>query len=276
MTRPTRNLWGPRAAALSLSAAALVAWPAGPAAAVAVPMNLHSLYSSGVQVTPSLTGSGGRAGVNSVDARWVGHVYEFGGSAYTAAVVTYNIFGASGAGLVTMHWPLVMWVPGQPAGGTLEMDLDWQIDLFGSHSAIGGVSSGAGKVDIKFMQIALDGNCAGVEYYFVIGAWCPVSGIHHWESGSSGSGGGHIDLGAFDTSEVVVVDVTFKMATVSQTYPLFGLAATGFDLGILGFSLWADDGTAPPPVPEPPGLALVGGALGLLALRRRPMALRRR
>lgn len=274
MTCPTRNRWWPHAASLSLCAAALAALPAGPAAAVPVPMNLQSLYSSGVQVTPSLTGTGGRAGVNSVGARWVDNVYEFGGSAYTAADVYYNVFGASGAGLVTMHWPLVMWVPGQPAGQTLEMDLDWQIDLFGSHSAIGGVSSGAGKVDIKFMQIASSGNCAGVEYYFIIGAWCPVSGIHHWESASSGSGGGHIELGAFDSREVVVVDVTFKMATVSQTYPLFGLAATGVDLGILGFSLWADDGTAPPVVPEPPALALAGAALGLLALRRRPMALR--
>jgi hypothetical protein len=82
------------------------------------------------------------------------------------------------------------------------------------------------------------------------------------------------DLGLFDRSgPYEVLQVTFDVGSAAATTPWVGIYAEAFDIGTFDFSLRADDGLAPPPVPEPSTLAMAfAGLITVFGLSRRRLA----
>lgn len=242
--------------AVALSIAVLAA-----GAASAVPIRVPGTDSfSYTTETSNVPGrSGGFANVLGIEGAWVGNEYKGGGGIYANAWASAYALGSASVYTATLIWGLDFEAPDR----ALDLYLDWDLTLFSAASALLGDAGGGAQLKVAVWQQGFMGIPSLVGY-------------GDWVFNDTITTGNVSHIGRIDAGEEWWMVMNFIVGSAASVWPLIGLAAEADNIGMLDFTLWADDGRPPVPAPEPAALWLFAGGLSFLALIRRGRAAERR
>ncbi len=209
-----------------------------------------------------------KAAILGNEGAWADGQYSGGAGANTSAVVGGGGFtGKNAAAVAQVHWTSTFKTsPGQPTDEPIHLHLDLDLGYFASHDAMFGLGQASGGASVKIALWRCRPNVLGAPFCL------PVFG-HKLSYHDSFVFDDVLELGLFDPLDIGLLDLTFEVGSVVQTFPIIGIGAHAIDMAVMGFTLRADDGQSPPaPLSEPASAALVLGALGLAAGFRRRRA----
>ncbi|HNU11364.1 MAG TPA: hypothetical protein PKJ45_08360 [Rubrivivax sp.] len=184
------------------------------------------------------------------------------GGATSAVLGGGGWFGKAAAGTGTAEWWATVRAPADYDGDPFNLYFDWSLWLLSSHDALLGQAEGGAEMTVRWYQcrelmpwlgcisfLTFEQKRVYKDSVLVKDVW---------------------DLGQYDAdTSFGRLQVTFTVASGATSLPIVGVYASAIDFATLGFTLSADDGTQPHPVPEPGGLSIVLAALGVLGLLRR-------